>query len=111
MGQSMTLRRTKLANGIENHNLYFSQRYWRDGRNSWKIGLYSIYHADEYSYSNAHYPNTINENAFVFPQKNGGDQASTSFSFSIWNERLIGIANNDNYFDITSICTDGQKWR
>lgn len=107
----MTLRRSKLANGIESHNLYFSQRYWRDDRFNWKIGLYSIYHGSEYSYSPAHYPNNINENAFVFPQKNGGDQPSTSFSFSIWNERMIGIANNDNYFDITSICGDGQSWR
>lgn len=109
MGQSMTLRRKVMPNGLEVHNLYFSQRYIAgSGKNSWKVSVGSIYHADEYAYE----PQYINEidNAFVFPPKTASDSSSTSISFSIWGERIIAIADQDEYFEFSSLCTNDQYW-
>lgn len=80
-----------MPNGIEVHNLYFSQRYTVNDKYSWKVSVGSIYHADEYAYE----PQYINEidNAFVFPPKTAEDSSSTSISFSIWGERIIAIAD------------------
>jgi len=64
MGQSMTLRRTLMPNGIEMHSLWFSQRFTNQDslKFSWQISLGDIYHGNEYDYE----PQFINENDVAF---------------------------------------------
>lgn len=106
VGQSMTLRRKIMPNGLEMHRLYFSQKYQTpDGFNSWKISTMQVFLGDEYSYAPASQPVEVDD-AFVFPPKTADDEVSETISFSVWGQRLIGIANKDVYFDLASICTN-----
>lgn len=82
-----------MPNGLEMHRLYYSQKKKTpDSLNQWVISTQLLFLEDEYSYSEAS-PTTEDENAFVFPAKTATDQVSESISFSVWRERLIGIAN------------------
>lgn len=62
---------------------------------------------DEFSYSPAS-PVDDDDDAFVFPAKIADDEVSESISFSVWQERIIGIANQDEYFELASICQADQ---
>lgn len=73
VGQSMTLRRKIMPNGIEMHRLYFSQRYQTDqGFNSWKISTMEVFLNDQYSYSPSSQPVEVDD-AFVFTPKTSDD--------------------------------------
>lgn len=69
-----------------------------------------VFLGDEYSYAPASPPQEIDD-AFVFPPKEATDEVSESISFSVWGQRLIGIANQDIYFELASICSAEQYWK
>ena len=111
IGQSMTLRRKIMPNGIEMHRLYFSQKYQAEGGfASWKVSTMALYLGDLYSYAPAAPPKE-DDDAFVFPPKTTDDSVSETISFSVWGESLIAIANQDDYFDLASICMSDQYWQ
>ena len=65
---------------------------------------------DLYSYAPAA-PPAIVDDAFVFPPKTADDEVSETISFSVWGESLIGIANQDVYFDLALICMSDQFYQ